>query len=46
MDKELLTYLENFITPERTERFLEVLEERTTYITVAVEDVFQIHNTR
>ncbi|WP_394750647.1 TrmH family RNA methyltransferase [Spongiimicrobium salis] len=45
MDEKLLRYLENFITAERSERFLSILEERTKYITVAVEDVFQIHNT-
>ena len=32
------------MTPERKSRFLEILEERTKYITVAVEDVFQMHN--
>lgn len=45
MDIELLDYLEGFISEERKERFLEVLEERTKYITVAIEDVFQMHNT-
>lgn len=44
-DQELLTYLEGFITPERKERFLEILERRTKYLTVAIEDVFQFHNT-
>jgi len=45
IDLELLKYLESFISEERKERFLEVLEERTKYITVAIEDVFQMHNT-
>lgn len=45
VDYKLLSYLENFITSERTERFLQILEKRTKYITVAVEDVFQLHNT-
>ena len=45
MDLELLKYLEEFISLERKERFLEVLEKRTKYITVAIEDVFQKHNT-
>lgn len=45
IDYKLLSYLENFITSERTERFLQILEKRTKYITVAVEDVFQLHNT-
>jgi tRNA (guanosine-2'-O-)-methyltransferase len=45
VDLRLLEYLEDFITPERKERFVAVLEKRTKYITVAVEDVFQLHNT-
>ena len=45
IDQQLLAYLEEFISEERKERFLEVLEERTKYITVAIEDVFQMHNT-
>lgn len=44
IDHQLLTYLEGFITPKRKQRFLDILEERTTYITVAVEDVYQMHN--
>ncbi len=42
---QLLNYLENFISEERKERFLEVLEERTKFLTVAIEDVYQMHNT-
>lgn len=45
IDYQLLSYLEKFISPERKERFLEILEKRTKYITVAIEDVFQMHNT-
>ncbi|TMM53666.1 RNA methyltransferase [Maribacter algarum] len=45
IDQQLLAYLEGFISEERKERFLEVLEERTKYITVAIEDVYQKHNT-
>ncbi|WP_392447928.1 TrmH family RNA methyltransferase [Capnocytophaga canis] len=41
----LLTYLENFITDSRKERFTEILSLRTNHFTVAVEDVFQMHNT-
>lgn len=40
-----MAYLEEFISEERKKRFLEILNERTKYITVAIEDVFQIHNT-
>lgn len=42
--QNLLTYLEEFITPERKERFTQTLAQRTSYFTVAVEDVFQMHN--
>lgn len=44
IDQHLLKYLEDFISEERKERFLEVLETRTKYITVAIEDLFQMHN--
>ena len=42
---DYLNYLEDFITPNRKERFLEVLQNRTKHFTVAVEDLFQLHNT-
>lgn len=45
VDRKLLDYLEGFITPERKARFLDILDERTNYITVAIEDVYQMHNT-
>lgn len=41
----LLTYLENFITEARKNRFSEILSNRTNHFTVAIEDVFQMHNT-
>ncbi|MBW8199315.1 TrmH family RNA methyltransferase [Flagellimonas abyssi] len=44
-DNDLLTYLETYLTEERKRRFLEVLQQRTRHITVAVEDVYQLHNT-
>lgn len=44
IDIALLSYLETYITPERLKRFNEVLMERTNYVTVAIEDVFQMHN--
>ncbi|MBG49529.1 MAG: rRNA methyltransferase [Pseudozobellia sp.] len=44
-DNQLLTYLEKFISEERKQRFLEILEERTKFFTVAIEDVYQLHNT-
>lgn len=42
---DLLDYLETIITPERKERFIEILQFRTKHFTVAVEDVYQLHNT-
>ena len=45
MNQKLLTYLEHFITDERKERFLEIISQRTNHFTVAMEDVFQMHNT-
>jgi len=45
VDLDLLNYLEGFLTDNRKERFSEVLKKRTNHLTVAVEDVFQFHNT-
>jgi len=45
MSLELLKYLEGFITEERKKRFIEILAERTNHFTVAIEDVYQLHNT-
>ena len=45
IDYELLNYLEGFISAERKNRFEQVLANRTKYITIAVEDVYQMHNT-
>ena len=44
VDLDLLEYLETFVTEERKKRFAEVLKNRTKYLTVAAEDVFQMHN--
>jgi tRNA (guanosine-2'-O-)-methyltransferase len=44
-NQDLLTYLEGFITENRKEGFLRVLKFRTKHFTVAMEDVFQLHNT-
>lgn len=41
----MLTYLETYLTDERKKRFLDVLENRTKFLTVAIEDVYQMHNT-
>ncbi len=40
-----LEYLENFITLERKQKFFEILKMRTKHFTVALEDVYQLHNT-
>ncbi|WP_288898573.1 RNA methyltransferase [uncultured Capnocytophaga sp.] len=45
MTMTLLDYLQNFITEERKQRFLEIISQRTNHFTVAMEDVFQMHNT-
>lgn len=45
VDLEYLEFLENILTDNRKERFLNVLKNRTNHFTVAVEDIFQLHNT-
>jgi len=45
VDLNYLNYLESFLTDNRKERFIEVLKNRTNHFTVAVEDIFQFHNT-
>lgn len=45
IDSAYLNYLEGFLTDNRKERFLDILQNRTNHFTVAVEDVFQMHNT-
>lgn len=45
IDLNYLEFLENILTDSRKERFLKVLENRTNHFTIAVEDVFQMHNT-
>ena len=45
MNKELLCELENFLSPDRLKTFEAVLLNRTRHFTVAVENVFQSHNT-
>jgi len=42
---ELLDYLETIITEERKQRFIKVLQSRSKHFSIAVEDVFQLHNT-
>lgn len=44
-DLDYLAFLENILTDNRKEKFLKVLANRTKHFTIAVEDVFQMHNT-
>lgn len=41
---ELVAYYSTMITPRRWELFKEVIQHRTRYMTVVIEDVFQSHN--
>ncbi len=45
VDQKLLEYLESFLTDRRRSLNKKVLMSRTNYLTVAVEDVYQLHNT-
>lgn len=45
IDNQYLEYLEGFITENRKDKFISVLNQRTNHFTVAIEDVFQLHNT-
>ncbi len=42
---EYLSYLEGFLTENRVEKFLKILEQRTNHFTIALEDIYQLHNT-
>jgi tRNA (guanosine-2'-O-)-methyltransferase len=44
-DEHYLNYLETFITENRRDKFVEILRQRTKHFTIAVEDIFQLHNT-
>lgn len=44
MQNELLNYLSLFITPERLVLFNKVIENRTKYITIVLEDIYQSQN--
>jgi len=45
MNHKLLAYLQTYLTERRRDLFERVLSERTYHFTVAVEDVYQLHNT-
>ena len=44
VDLAYLAFLENILTDNRKEKFLKVLQNRTKHFTIAIEDVFQMHN--
>ncbi|MFC2136762.1 TrmH family RNA methyltransferase [Bacteroidota bacterium] len=44
MKDKLIKYLTEFITDNRIKRFNEIIQYRTRYITVVLEDIFQPHN--
>jgi tRNA (guanosine-2'-O-)-methyltransferase len=46
VDLSLLNeYLFNFITAERKQRFLDIIQNRTRFLTVVIENLYQSHNT-
>lgn len=45
VDLDYLAFLENILTDNRKERFQQVLSKRTNHFTIAMEDIFQLHNT-
>lgn len=42
--KELVDYLLTFVTEHKKERFAQVLNKRTRYVTLILEDIYQHHN--
>jgi tRNA (guanosine-2'-O-)-methyltransferase len=44
MEEELINHLGQFVTEERMKLFEKVLEQRTSYITLVLEDIFQPQN--
>jgi len=42
--EQQIEYLKSFITEKRWDRFHSILQQRTRYITIVLEDVFQGHN--
>jgi tRNA (guanosine-2'-O-)-methyltransferase len=43
-NKEIMNILTEIVSPQRLENFHKVLNNRTRYITVVLEDIFQSHN--
>ncbi|MEO2073194.1 MAG: RNA methyltransferase [Zunongwangia sp.] len=44
-DPALISYLEDFLTDRRKSLIKKVIDQRTNHITVATQDVYQLHNT-
>lgn len=44
-DINYLEYLKGFVTENRYNGFFKVLKNRTKHLTIAIEDVYQLHNT-
>ncbi len=42
--QKLIGYLQSFITPQRYAKFLEVIKNRTRFLTIVLEDIYQSHN--
>ncbi|MFO7999037.1 MAG: RNA methyltransferase, partial [Bacteroidales bacterium] len=42
--RELLDHLSGFLTERRLERMKQVLDQRTRFLTVVLEDIYQSHN--
>ena len=45
VNKELLAHLKEYLTPRRRGLFQKVIAERTNYLTIVAQDVYQLHNT-
>lgn len=44
-NRQLLEYMESFLTERRKDLFERVLDQRTDFFTIATQDVYQLHNT-
>ncbi len=44
MNSDLLQYLSSYITPERLNLFNRIIQNRTKYLTVVLEDIYQSQN--
>ncbi|GAB4298736.1 MAG: RNA methyltransferase [Marinilabiliales bacterium] len=44
INNKLIEYLKEFVTPEKYQLFLKIVESRTRYLTVVLEDIYQPQN--